>query len=37
MTFGEDASRIRIRLRNAIQHFSFLRRLALNRFRDDKS
>ncbi|BBP05090.1 hypothetical protein TPL01_09740 [Sulfuriferula plumbiphila] len=31
VTFGEDASPIR--LRNAAQNFSFLRRLALNLFR----
>ena len=31
VTFGEDASLIR--LRNAAQNFSFLRRLALNLFR----
>ena len=35
MTFGEDASLIR--LRNAAQNFSLLRRLALNLFRADKS
>ena len=35
VTFGEDASLIR--LRNAAQNFSFLRRLALNLFRADKS
>ena len=35
VTFGEDASQIR--LRNAAQNFSFLRRLALNLFRADKS
>ena len=35
VTFGEDASAIR--LRNAAQNFSFLRRLALNLFRADKS
>lgn len=35
VTFGEDASPIR--LRNAAQNFSFLRRLALNLFRADKS
>lgn len=35
VTFGEDASQIR--LRNAAQNFSFLRRLALNLFRTDKS
>lgn len=33
MTFGEDASLIR--LRNAAQNFSFLRRVALNLFRAD--
>ena len=35
VTFGEDASLIR--LRNAAQNFSFLRRLGLNLFRADKS
>lgn len=35
VTFGEDASLIR--LRNAAQNFSFLRRLAMNVFRSDKS
>ena len=35
VTFGEDASLIR--LRNAALNFSFLRRLALNLFRADKS
>ena len=35
VTFGEDASQIR--LRNAAQNFSFLRRTALNLFRADKS
>ena len=35
VTFGEDASLIR--LRNAAQNFSFLRRVALNLFRADKS
>ncbi|MDR3299511.1 MAG: ISAs1 family transposase, partial [Candidatus Accumulibacter sp.] len=35
VTFGEDASLIR--LRNAAQNFAFLRRLALNLFRADKS
>jgi predicted transposase YbfD/YdcC len=35
VTFGEDASTIR--LRNAAQNFSFLRRIALNLFRADKS
>ena len=35
VTFGEDASPIR--LRNAAQNFSFLRRLAMNLFRADKS
>ena len=35
VTFGEDASQIR--LRNAAQNFSFLRRVALNLFRADKS
>lgn len=35
VTFGDDASLIR--LRNAAQNFSFLRRLALNLFRADKS
>jgi len=35
VTFGEDASSIR--LRNAAQNFSFLRRTALNLFRADKS
>ncbi len=35
VTFGEDASMIR--LRNAAQNFSFLRRTALNLFRADKS
>ena len=35
VTFGEDASLIR--LRNAAQNFSFLRRLALNLFRADMS
>ena len=35
VTFGEDASLIR--LRNAAQNFSFLRRVALNLFRTDKS
>lgn len=35
VTFGEDASPIR--LRNAAQNFSFLRRLALNLFRAEKS
>lgn len=35
VTFGEDASLIR--LRNAARNFSFLRRLALNLFRADKS
>jgi len=35
MTFGEDASLIR--LCNAAQNFSFLRRLALNFFRADTS
>ena len=35
VTFGEDASPIR--LRNAALNFSFLRRVALNLFRHDKS
>lgn len=35
VTFGEDASSIR--LRNAALNFSFLRRLAMNLFRTDKS
>jgi len=35
VTFGEDASTIR--LRNAALNFSFLRRLAMNLFRADKS
>jgi predicted transposase YbfD/YdcC len=35
VTFGEDASPIR--LRNAALNFSFLRRLAINLFRADKS
>ncbi|TEX44307.1 MAG: ISAs1 family transposase [Rhodocyclaceae bacterium] len=35
VTFGEDASPIR--LRNAAQNFSFLRRLAMNLFRADQS
>ncbi|MDR0716586.1 MAG: ISAs1 family transposase, partial [Azoarcus sp.] len=35
MTFGEDASLVR--LRNAAQNFSFLRRLALNLLRADTS
>ena len=35
VTFGEDASLIR--LRNAAQNFSFLRRMAMNLFRADKS
>jgi predicted transposase YbfD/YdcC len=35
VTFGEDASLIR--LRNAALNFSFLRRLALNLFRADKT
>lgn len=35
VTFGEDASPIR--LRNAALNFSFLRRLAINLFRTDKS
>jgi predicted transposase YbfD/YdcC len=35
VTFGEDASSIR--LRNAALNFSFLRRLAINLFRADKS
>ena len=35
VTFGDDASLIR--LRNAAQNFSFLRRLGLNLFRADKS
>jgi hypothetical protein len=35
VTFGEDASLIR--LRNAAQNFSFLRRVALNLFRADTS
>jgi len=35
VTFGEDASLIR--LRNAAQNFSFLRRLAMNLLRADKS
>jgi len=35
VTFGKDASLIR--LRNSAQYFSFLRLLALNLFRADKS
>lgn len=35
VTFGEDASLIR--LHNAAQNYSFLRRLALNLFRGDQS
>ena len=35
MTFGEDASTIR--LRNAALNFSFLRRVAMNLFRSDRS
>ena len=35
LTFGDDASPIR--LRNAALNFSFLRRLAINLFRADKS